>query len=57
MLPCYTCTYRDRDFTSSAGSIRCKAMLNPERPVHPNNDLDCPLGKGVTEMKITRRRK
>ena len=57
MLPCYTCTYRDRDYDYPAGSIRCKAMLNPERPVHPNNDLDCPLGKGVTEMKITRRRK
>ena len=57
MLPCFTCGHRDRSFRHQSDLIRCNAMFNQSTLVNPKIDLDCPIGKGVPEGKLQRRRK
>ena len=57
MLPCNSCGYRDREHRHPSGYIRCKAMFNPDEPVNPKNDLHCPLGKGIADQKLQRRKR
>lgn len=57
MLPCNSCGYRDRESRHLSGYVRCKAMFNPDEPVDPQNDLHCPLGKGIADQKLQRRKR